>query len=105
MVVEVLREVKAQVQIPVAVKLSPYFSAMAYMAKRLEEAGADGLVLFNRFYQPDLDIKALETKRTLTLSTSAELLLPLRWIAILYGQVQTSLALTTGVHSASDLCT
>ena len=103
MVVEVLREVKAQVQIPVAVKLSPYFSAMAYMAKRLEEAGADGLVLFNRFYQPDLDIKALETKRTLTLSTSAELLLPLRWIAILYGQVQTSLALTTGVHTAEDV--
>ncbi|MBN1921638.1 MAG: dihydroorotate dehydrogenase-like protein [Anaerolineae bacterium] len=103
MVVDVLREVKAQVQIPVAVKLSPYFSAMAYMAKRLEEAGADGLVLFNRFYQPDLDIKALETKRTLTLSTSAEMLLPLRWVAILYGQVQTSLALTTGVHTAEDV--
>ncbi len=103
MVVDVLREVKAQVQIPVAVKLSPYFSAMAHIAKRLEEAGADGLVLFNRFYQPDLDIKALETKRRLTLSTSAEMLLPLRWVAILHGQVQTSLALTTGVHTAEDV--
>jgi len=103
MVVDVLREVKAKVRIPVAVKLSPYFSAMAHMAKRLEGAGADGLVLFNRFYQPDLDIKTLETKRTLTLSTSAEMLLPLRWIAILYGQVQTSLALTTGIHTAGDV--
>lgn len=103
MIVEVLREVKSQVQIPVAVKLSPYFSAMANMAKRLEEAGANGLVLFNRFYQPDLDIKALETKRRLTLSTSEELLLPLRWIAILYGRVNTSLALTTGIHTAEDI--
>lgn len=103
MIVDVLREVKAQVQIPVAVKLGPYFSAMANMAKRLEDAGADGLVLFNRFYQPDLDIKALETKRSLTLSTSAEMLLPLRWIAILHGQVQTSLALTTGIHTAEDV--
>lgn len=103
MVVNVLHEVKAQVQIPVAVKLSPYFSAMAYMAKRLEEAGADGLVLFNRFYQPDLDIKALETRRRLVLSTSEEMLLPLRWIAILHGRVQTSLALTTGVHTAEDV--
>ena len=103
MVVDVVREVKGQVRIPVAVKLSPYFSAPAHLAQQLVEAGVDGLVLFNRFYQPDLDIKALESKRRLVLSTSDELLLPLRWVAILYGQVNASLALTTGVHTAEDV--
>ncbi len=103
MYVDIVKDVKAQVSIPVAVKLSPYFSAPASMAQRLVAAGADGLALFNRFYQPDLDIKALETRRQLTLSTSAELLLPLRWIAILYGRVNASLALTTGIHTWEDV--
>lgn len=99
----ILQEVKGQVSIPVAVKLSPYFSAIANMAKKLDDAGADGLVLFNRFYQPDLDIEELEAQRRLVLSTSAEMRLPLRWIAILYGQVKASLALTTGVHTGEDV--
>ncbi len=103
MLVEVVRETKGQVQIPVAVKLSPYLSAPVHLAQRLIEAGAEGLVLFNRFYQPDLDIKALEARRRLVLSTSDDMLLPLRWIAILYGQVNASLALTTGVHTAEDM--
>jgi dihydroorotate dehydrogenase (fumarate) len=100
---DVLRDVKEAITIPVAMKLSPYFSAMANMAHRLTGAGADGLVLFNRFYQPDLDIENLEIAPHLLLSTSAELRLPLRWIAILYGRVETDLALTTGVHTAEDM--
>ncbi len=103
MYIETLREVKREVTIPVAVKLGPYFSALANFAQRLDAAGADGLVLFNRFYQPDLDIKALEAKRRLVLSTSEEMLLPLRWVAILHGQVNASLALTTGVHTWEDV--
>jgi dihydroorotate dehydrogenase (fumarate) len=101
--VDVLRDVKAAVQIPVAMKLSPYFSAMANMAKRLDDAGADGLVLFNRFYQPDLDLEALEVVPNLILSNSHELRLPLRWAAILYGRVRADLGLTTGVHTATDV--
>ncbi|MBN1260161.1 MAG: dihydroorotate dehydrogenase-like protein [Anaerolineae bacterium] len=101
--VDILSAVKSQISIPVTVKLSPYFSAMANMAKRLEAAGADGLALFNRFYQPDIDVKALETRRRLALSTSEEIRLPLRWIALLYGRVNTSLALTTGVHTVEDV--
>jgi dihydroorotate dehydrogenase (fumarate) len=100
---DVLRDVKEAITIPVAMKLSPYFSAMANMAHRLAGAGADGLVLFNRFYQPDLDIENLAIAPHLLLSTSAELRLPLRWIAILYGRVETDLALTTGVHTAEDM--
>lgn len=100
---DVLKDVKASVTIPVAMKLSPYFSAMANMAKRLSDAGADGLVLFNRFYQPDLDPEALEVVPDLALSKSDELRLPLRWIAILYGRVQADLALTTGVHNVNDI--
>jgi dihydroorotate dehydrogenase (fumarate) len=99
---DVLRDVKAAVNIPVAMKLSPFFSATANMACRLGDAGADGLVLFNRFYQPDLDLENLEVVPNLVLSRSDELRLPLRWIAILYGRVQTDLALTTGVHTAED---
>lgn len=99
---DVLRDVKANVSIPVAMKLSPYFSAMGNMARRLSEAGADGLVLFNRFYQPDLDLENLEVVPHLVLSSSQELRLPLRWIAILYGRIQADLALTTGVHTAED---
>jgi dihydroorotate dehydrogenase (fumarate) len=100
---DVLRDVKEVVKIPVAMKLSPYFSALANMAGRLADTGADGLVLFNRFYQPDLDIENLEVVPHLVLSSSNELRLPLRWIAILYGRVGTDLALTTGVHTVEDV--
>jgi len=99
---DILREVKANVTIPVAMKLSPFFSAIPNMAHRLDEGGADGLVLFNRFYQPDFDLEELTVVPNLVLSRSAEMRLPLRWIAILYGNVRASLALTTGVHTADD---
>ncbi len=98
-----LQQVKGSVQIPVAMKLSPYFSAMPHMASALDAQGADALVLFNRFYQPDLDIEKLEVTPNLQLSTPAEMRLPLRWIAILYGRLTCSLALTSGVHSAEDV--
>jgi len=101
--VEVLQAVKAQVTIPVAIKLSPFFSATAAMARRLDRAGADALVLFNRFYQPDIDLDRLEVVPNLVLSTSHEMRLPLRWIAILYGRVGASLAATTGVASGRDV--
>lgn len=100
---DVVRDVKANVSIPVAMKLNPYFSAMANMAQRLTTAGADGLVLFNRFYQPDLDLENLDVVPNLVLSSSTEMRLPLRWIAILYGRVDADLALTTGVHTATDV--
>ena len=103
MYVDVLRDVKSKVTIPVAVKVSPYFSATAHMARRLVEAGADALVFFNRFYQPDLDIEALEVTPRVTLSTSYELRLPLRWVAILYGRLQTDFAITSGVHTHQDV--
>jgi dihydroorotate dehydrogenase (fumarate) len=99
---ELVAAVRAAVTIPLAVKLSPFFTAMANMAVRVAEAGADGLVLFNRFYQPDLDLDTLDVVPRLVLSTSEELRLPLRWIAILYGQVRASLAATTGVHTGTD---
>ncbi len=100
---EILREVKAQVKIPVAMKLSPFFSALPNMAYRLDWAGADALVLFNRFYQPDFDLEELTVTPRLVLSNSNEMRLPLRWIAILYGHVKASLALTTGIHTAEDV--
>jgi dihydroorotate dehydrogenase (fumarate) len=99
----ILQDVKGTVSIPVAMKLSPYFSATANMAYRLAEAGADGLVLFNRFYQPDLDVDNLMVIPNLKLSSADELRLPLRWIAILYGRIPTDLALTTGVHTVTDV--
>jgi dihydroorotate dehydrogenase (fumarate) len=99
---DVVAAVRAAVRVPVAVKLSPYFTAVANMAVRLVDAGADGLVLFNRFYQPDLDLDALDVRPRLVLSTSDELRLPLRWTAILYGRVRASLAVTTGVHTGKD---
>ncbi len=99
----VLNRVQDEVSIPVAMKLNPFFSAIPNIASQLDRNGADGLVLFNRFYQPDLDIEALESKRKLVLSTSTEMRLPLRWIAILYGQIEASLALTTGVHTSEDV--
>lgn len=101
--VDILRDVKESITIPVAMKLNPYFSALSNMARRLVEAGADGLVLFNRFYQPDFDIENLEVVPHLLLSTSSELRLPLRWISILYGRVEADLALTTGVHTVEDV--
>ncbi len=100
---DVLKDVKTAVSIPVAMKLNPYFSAMANMASRLADAGADGLVLFNRFYQPDLDPEALEVVPHLVLSNSYEMRLPLRWIAVLYGRIQSDLALTTGIHNVDDI--
>jgi dihydroorotate dehydrogenase (fumarate) len=100
---EILREVKAQVKIPVAMKLSPFFSAMPNVAYRLDQAGADALVLFNRFYQSDFDLEELTVIPNLALSRPAEMRLPLRWIAILYGHINASLALTTGVHVAEDV--
>jgi dihydroorotate dehydrogenase (fumarate) len=99
----VLKAVKSAVTIPVAMKLSPYFSATASMAARLAAAGADALVLFNRFYQPDIDIDNLQVRPALLLSSSAEMRLPLRWIAILFGKVKASLAATTGMHTAQDV--
>ncbi|CAK0741749.1 dihydroorotate dehydrogenase (fumarate) [Azospirillaceae bacterium] len=101
-VVAISRAVKDAVTIPVAVKLSPFFSALGHIARRLEAEQVDGLVLFNRFYQPDIDIEALETKPKLELSTASELLLRLRWLAILSGRVRPSLAVSGGVHTATD---
>ena len=103
MYVDVLREVRNAVSIPVAVKLSPYFSATANMAGRLADAGADALVLFNRFYQPDFDLENLEVAPHLVLSNSFEMRLPLHWVAILYGKVPVDLAITSGVHTHEDV--
>ncbi len=100
--IDLLRDIKAEVSIPVALKLSPYFSATANMMKGLVDNGADGLVLFNRFYQPDFDLENLEITPHLVLSSSNELRLPLRWIAILHGRLDVDLSLTTGVHTAED---
>jgi dihydroorotate dehydrogenase (fumarate) len=100
---ELVRSVRQTIGIPLAVKLSPYFSSLANMTRQLVEAGANALVLFNRFYQPDLDLETLEVSPQLVLSTSEELRLPLRWIAILYRQVPASLAASTGVHTAADV--
>ena len=101
--IDILKAVKGTVTIPVAMKLSPFFSSMANMAARLEAVGANGLVLFNRFYQPDIDLDALEVKPNVILSSPQALRLPLRWIAVLYGRVRTSFAATSGVHSAQDV--
>ena len=101
--VDLVRTVKAEIKIPVAVKLGPYFTSMANMARKLDAAGADALVLFNRFYQADYDLEALEVVPNLILSNSHELLLRLHWIAVIYGSVKADLALTGGVHSAQDV--
>jgi len=101
--VELVRAVKENVTIPVAVKLGHFFTAFANVAKQLEEAGADALVLFNRFYQPDFDVERLEVVPTLTLSRSDELLLRLHWVAILYGRIRADLAVTGGVHTVYDV--
>ena len=100
---DVLKAVKASVKIPVAMKLSPYFSSLANLAAQLDAAGADGLVLFNRFYQPVIDTESLEVRPDLVLSTPLESRLPLRWVAILYGRVKASLALTSGIHDSGGV--
>ncbi|HTR82556.1 MAG TPA: dihydroorotate dehydrogenase-like protein [Bacteroidota bacterium] len=100
---EIVQAVRAMVTIPVAVKLSPFFSSMANMAKRLDEKGANGLVLFNRFYQPDINLDELEVEPSVILSNSESSRLPLRWIAILYGRVKADLAATTGIHTGEDV--
>jgi dihydroorotate dehydrogenase (fumarate) len=100
---EILQAVKAQVKIPVAMKLSPFFSSMANMAKRLDEKGVNALVLFNRFYQPDINLDTLEVEPNVVLSDSDAMRLPLRWIAILYKKIKADLAATTGVHTADDV--
>jgi dihydroorotate dehydrogenase (fumarate) len=100
--VEVVQEIKRKVRIPVAVKLSPFYSSFAHFARWLDRAGADGLVLFNRFYQPDIDIEKLQVEESLRLSTAAELPLRLRWLAALSGRVQASLAVTGGVQNGLD---
>lgn len=99
---EVVRTVKESLSIPVAVKLSPFYSSLSNFARRLDELHVDGLVLFNRFYQPDIDVDALEVEPVVHLSDSSELLLRLRWIAILYGRVRSPLAVTGGVHTPID---
>ncbi len=101
--IEMVQEVKRNITIPVAVKLGPFYSSLPHFAHRLESAGADGLVLFNRFYQPEIDVERLEVKRTLHYSTSAELNLRLRWLAILSGRLRPSLAVSGGVHTALDV--
>src|SRR3990172_8631352 len=103
MQVELVAEVKSAISIPLAVKISPFVTSIPNFTKRLVEAGANGLVLFNRFYQPDFDLDELEIIHTLDLSTSADLRLPLRWISILYGKVNADFALTSGVHTAKDV--
>ncbi|MGZ6346754.1 MAG: dihydroorotate dehydrogenase-like protein [Anaerolineales bacterium] len=101
--ITLVHDIRSSISIPLAVKLSPFFTSIPNIAKQLVEAGANGLVLFNRFYQPDFDLEELTVVPNLILSTSSELRLPLRWIAILYGQIKADLALTTGIHTAEDV--
>jgi dihydroorotate dehydrogenase (fumarate) len=101
--IDILRAVKSEVNIPVAIKLSPYFSNMANMAKKLTDAGANSLVLFNRFYQPDIDLEELEVTPHVLLSTPQSMRLPMRWIAILYGRLKVDFAATSGIHTAQDV--
>jgi dihydroorotate dehydrogenase (fumarate) len=99
---DILKAVKSEITIPVAVKLSPFFTNFANMAKRLDEAGANGLVLFNRFYQPDIELESLEVVPNILLSTPMAMRLPLRWVAILYDKLSCSLAATSGIHRGTD---
>ncbi|MEW5700711.1 MAG: dihydroorotate dehydrogenase-like protein [Candidatus Zixiibacteriota bacterium] len=101
--VDIVRAVKSHVDVPVAVKLSPYYSSMAHMARRLDDAGADGLVLFNRFYQPDISLDNLEVVPHVLLSQPQAMRLPLRWVAMLHGRVRASLAATSGIHDQFDV--
>jgi dihydroorotate dehydrogenase (fumarate) len=101
--IEIATAVKKSVTIPVALKLSPFFTSLSSMAKKFDHIGVDGLVLFNRFYQPDIDLESLEVVPNLVLSTSESMRLPLRWIAILYGRIKANLAATTGIHTSEDV--
>ncbi len=103
MYLDLVRDIKANIRIPITVKLSPYFSAFANFAQRLDQGGVNGLVLFNRFYQPDIDLENLEIVSNLDLSNSYELRLRLRWIGMLYGRVKADLAVTGGIHTAHDV--
>ena len=100
---DIVKAVRAEISIPVAVKLSPFFTSFANMAARLTSAGADGLVLFNRFYQPDIDAEALEIRPNILLSTPMAMRLPLRWVALLFGRLDVSLAATSGIHRHTDI--
>jgi dihydroorotate dehydrogenase (fumarate) len=100
--VRLVRDIRARVQIPIALKLSPFFTSLPNIAHRLVDAGANALVLFNRFYQPDLDLEEFEVVPNLVLSNSNEMRLPLRWIAMLYGRVEADFGLTSGIHTAQD---
>ena len=100
---DIITSVKKSISIPVAVKMNPFFTNLANMAKRIDACGADGLVLFNRFYQPDIDLEELEVRPNIILSTPHALRLPLRWTAILYGRIKASLAATSGIHSTTDV--
>ena len=100
---DILTAVKSHITIPVAVKLSPFFTNFANVAKRFDQADANGLVLFNRFYQPDIDLEVLEVRPNILLSTPMAMRVPLRWIALLYGKLHASLAATSGIHRASDV--
>jgi dihydroorotate dehydrogenase (fumarate) len=101
--VEIVKTVKSAVKIPVAAKLTPYFSSMSNMAHRFDEAGVDGLVMFNRFYQPDINLESLEIQPNVLLSTSQELRLPLTWIGMLYGRINANLAASSGIHGHEDV--
>lgn len=101
--VDLVADVRSAIKIPLAVKLSPYITSLPNFTKRLVDAGANGLVLFNRFYQPDFDLDELDIIHNLDLSTSADMRLPLRWVSILYGKVHADFALTSGVHTATDV--
>lgn len=101
--IDIVREVRKSIRIPLAIKLGPYFSSMGNMARRLDDAGANALVLFNRFYQPDFDLEALEVVPSLNLSTPEELRLRLHWTALLYGRIKADIAVTGGVHTAYDV--
>jgi len=101
--IETVRSIRAATKIPLAVKLSPYFSSFANMAIVLDDLNVDGLVLFNRFYQPDIDLEKMEVAPNFTLSTPADMRLPLHWIGILYGKLRASLAATSGIYQAQDV--
>jgi dihydroorotate dehydrogenase (fumarate) len=101
--INIVRSVRAATKIPLAVKLSPYFTNFASMARCFDELGIDGLVLFNRFYQPDIDLEKMEVTPNLTLSTPADMRLPLHWIGILYGKIRANLAATSGIYQAQDV--
>lgn len=101
--IQLVKDVRREIKIPLSVKVSPFLTGVANVLKQFAEAGADGLVLFNRFYQPDIDLEKMEVTPSLVLSTSIELRMPLRWIALLYGQIKADFAITSGVHTSEDV--